>query len=336
MQKLHVYLSDDGGSSITLLGIKEAWKFARWWLPFCKKYGIQTICPEAFFSSPEDDYDSGSAEFSVERQQIKVGFMYHSLLEDVFTGFKSVHCKGRTSGYLNPKRPQCLGTSTTRLNDLLVQGIRWHTALVQVAISKFCPLIYGPPRMSLLQSMAYAELAFLPLLYCLSLWCFATIPQLCLVLGIPLYPPQVSSSSFYIFLFIFVSALSRHLYEVLSTGGSIGLWRNEQRIWMKSVTSALYYGSLNALMEKFGLAEASFLPTNKAVDDKEAKLYQMGIFDFRTSTMLLAGSIGDTVCLEHDSFCLWNFQDDYYRGLGENFCPKFSLILYFGYELCNC
>ncbi|KAJ4722628.1 Cellulose synthase [Melia azedarach] len=526
-EKLHVYLSDDGGSSITLLGMKEAWKFARWWLPFCKKYGIKTICPEAFFSCPDDDYDDyGSAEFTVEKQQIetkyeifkeqvtratekwnledkssnscrdhpsvvevigekydektedqakmpllvyvarekrsfyshnfkagalnvllrvsgvmsnspyilvldcdmycndptsarrtmcfhfdsnispslafvqfpqkfhniskndiydsqirtvfassyygldglkgpmlsgtnfyikrvslfslsvrkgmdlkerknscgpsnefrksldvdyepsidvsdssntlmqetkllascsyeknskwgeKVGFMYHSLVEDYFTGF-TLHCKGWRSVYLNPERPQFLGTSTTNLNDLLIQNTRWSSGLVQVGISKFCPFIYGPLRMSLLQSTAYAEFSFFPLLYCLSLWCFATIPQLCLLLGIPLYP-EASSSSFYVFLFIFLSAISKHIYDVVSTGGSIITWRNEQRIWMiKSVTSSLY-GSLNVIMEKLGLAEASFLPTNKVADDEQVKRYQMGLFDFRTSTMLLA------------------------------------------------
>lgn len=526
-EKLHVYLSDDGGASITLLGMREARKFARWWLPFCKRFGIKTICPEAYFSDPvNDDGDAGNAEFIVERQKIKekyivfkervmratekwglekesisrsqdrpavvevieennnqaagqeqqinnkipllvyvarekrpshphnfkagalnvllrvsgvisnspyilvldcdhycndptsakqamcfhidpklssslafvqfpqkfhnisqddiydgqiryvfwslwygmdglegpilsgtnfylkreplysismqeelknsfgpsneflkslrldykpsrddndslstllqeskllasctfesnskwgekVGFMYHSLVEDFFTGFKQLHCKGWRSVYLNPERPQFLGTSTTNLNDSLVQGTRWSSGLIQVGISKFCPLIYGPPRMSWLQSMAYAYFALSPLLYCLPLSCFATIPQLCLLHGIPLYP-EVSSSSFPIFVFIFLSALSKHLYEVLSTGGSIKIWKNEQRIWMiRSVTCHLY-GSLNAIMQKLGLAEARFLATNKVADDEQVKLYGMGKFDFRTSTMFLA------------------------------------------------
>lgn len=531
-EKLHVYLSDDGGASITLLGMREAWKFARWWLPFCKRFGIKTICPEAYFSDPEnDDVDSGNAAFIVERQNIKekytefkervtraiekwgldnegisrsrdhpsvievigekdneaanqeqqinnkmpllvyvarekrpshphnfkagglnvllrvsgvmsnspyilmldcdmycndptsarqamcfhidpkissslafvqfpqkfhnisqddiydsqlryifwslwygmdglkgpivsgtnfymkrealysvsmqegidltelknsfgpsseflkslrrnskpstydndssstllqeskflascayesnskwgekVGFMYHSLVEDYFTGFKQLHCKGWRSVYLNPERPQFLGTSTTNLNDSLVQGTRWSSGLVQVAISKYCPLIYGPPRMSLLESMAYADLGMFPLLNCLPLWCFATVPQLCVLHGIPLYPEVLSSSS-PIFVFVFLSALSKHLYEVLSTGGSIKIWRNEQRIWMIRAVTCQLYGSLNAIMHKLGLAEASFSATNKVVDDEQVKLYGMGKFDFRTSKMFLA------------------------------------------------
>ncbi|KAH9764524.1 cellulose synthase-like protein G3 [Citrus sinensis] len=426
-EKLHVYLSDDGGASITLLGMREAWKFARWWLPFCKRFGIKTICPEAYFSDPEnDDVDSGNAAFIVERQNIKEKYtefkervtraiekwgldnegisrsrdhpsvielrvsgvmsnspyilmldcdmycndptsarqamcfhidpkissslafvqfpqkfhnisqddIYDSQLRYIFwslwygmdglkgpivsgtnfymkrealysvsmqegidltelknsfgpSRFKQLHCKGWRSVYLNPERPQFLGTSTTNLNDSLVQGTRWSSGLVQVAISKYCPLIYGPPRMSLLESMAYADLGMFPLLNCLPLWCFATVPQLCVLHGIPLYPEVLSSSS-PIFVFVFLSALSKHLYEVLSTGGSIKIWRNEQRIWMIRAVTCQLYGSLNAIMHKLGLAEASFSATNKVADDEQVKLYGMGKFDFRTSKMFLA------------------------------------------------
>jgi len=168
--------------------------------------------------------------------------------------------------------------------------------------------------MSLLESMIYGELAFFHF-YFLPLWCFATIPQLCLLDGIALYPKvrtstllvrhalrsvtstvtnihllhvsQVSNPYFVIFLFIFLSALSKHLQEVLLTGGSFQSWRNEQRIWMmKSVTTYLH-GSLDAIMKKMGMREASFFPTNKVVDDEQVKLYQMGKLDFQTSNMFL-------------------------------------------------
>ncbi|KAK1591202.1 hypothetical protein Q3G72_003815 [Acer saccharum] len=216
----------------------------------------------------------------------EASFRYHSLVEDYFTGFK-LHCQGWKSVYITPTRPQFLGTSTTNLNDVLIQTSRWCCGLVEVVISKFCPIIYGSSRMSILQSMGYTELAFFPF-YCFPLWCFATVPQLCLLNGISLYP-EVSNSFFIIFIFIFLSALLKHLYEVLASDqGSVGIWRNEQRIWMiKSVTSYLY-GTLDAFMEKLGLTEASFLPTNKVEDDEQVKQYQMGVFDFRTSTMLLA------------------------------------------------
>ncbi|GAB2294523.1 hypothetical protein Dimus_028727 [Dionaea muscipula] len=54
VDKLNVYLSDDGGASVTLNGLKEAWMFAKFWLPFCNKYGVKTRCPEAYFSQDHE------------------------------------------------------------------------------------------------------------------------------------------------------------------------------------------------------------------------------------------------------------------------------------------
>ncbi|GLU08123.1 hypothetical protein SLE2022_250480 [Rubroshorea leprosula] len=70
-EKLHVYLSDDGGSPLTLKGMREAWSFARWWLPFCQKYGVKTVCPQAYFMGTDEDDDHGSFEFAEERKNIK-------------------------------------------------------------------------------------------------------------------------------------------------------------------------------------------------------------------------------------------------------------------------
>jgi hypothetical protein len=40
-------------------------------------------------------------------------------------------------------------------------------------------------------------------------------------------------------------------------------------------------------MEKLGIKEASFIPTNKVVDEKQVKRYQADIYDFQVSTMFL-------------------------------------------------
>ncbi|KAL9410808.1 hypothetical protein AB3S75_044558 [Citrus x aurantiifolia] len=215
----------------------------------------------------------------------EVGILYQSVSEDLFTGF-ILHCKGWTSTYLTPFRPQFLGISTTNLNDLLIQGTRWGSGLTEVGLSRFCPLLYGPSRMSLLQSMCYGETSFFPLLYCLPLWCLATLPQLCLLNGISLYP-EVSSPFFTVVSFIFISAICKHLQEVISTGGSIYAWRNEQRIWMIKSVTAHFYGSMDAILKLLGLRKASFLPTNKVLDKEQVKRYEMGQFDFQTSSMFL-------------------------------------------------
>ncbi|CAH8275551.1 unnamed protein product [Arabidopsis lyrata] len=49
--KISVYVSDDGGSSLTLFALVEAAKFSKHWLPFCKKNNIEDRSPEVYFSS---------------------------------------------------------------------------------------------------------------------------------------------------------------------------------------------------------------------------------------------------------------------------------------------
>lgn len=109
------------------------------------------------------------------------------MVEDYLTGF-TLHCKGWKSVFYNPSRPAFLGSSTTNLNDTLVQGTRWNSGLMEVLFSRFCPLIYDlKSRMPLLERMCYAYLAFQPL-YCFPAWFLAIIPQLCLLNGVPIYP----------------------------------------------------------------------------------------------------------------------------------------------------
>uniref|UniRef100_A0A7C9CI41 Cellulose synthase (UDP-forming) n=1 Tax=Opuntia streptacantha TaxID=393608 RepID=A0A7C9CI41_OPUST len=68
-EKLSVYLSDDGGASVTLMGMKEAWAFATWWLPFCRRWNVKPICPQSYFERPEEE--SQNMEFIEDRNTIK-------------------------------------------------------------------------------------------------------------------------------------------------------------------------------------------------------------------------------------------------------------------------
>ncbi|KAB2620742.1 cellulose synthase-like protein G3 [Pyrus ussuriensis x Pyrus communis] len=52
-EKVSVYVSDDGGSALTLFAFMEAAKFASHWVPFCRTNNIVERCPEAYF---ETDY----------------------------------------------------------------------------------------------------------------------------------------------------------------------------------------------------------------------------------------------------------------------------------------
>ncbi|KAG6668692.1 hypothetical protein CIPAW_01G188900 [Carya illinoinensis] len=68
----------------------------------------------------------------------EVGFLYDSVAEDFFTGF-ILHCRGWTSIYYNPLRPQFLGSGNTKLNDLLTQGIRWTSGIVEYGVLPLFP-----------------------------------------------------------------------------------------------------------------------------------------------------------------------------------------------------
>ncbi|KAK6929826.1 Cellulose synthase [Dillenia turbinata] len=97
----------------------------------------------------------------------------------------------------------------------------------------------------------------------------------------------VSSHSFTVLAFIFLSSLLAHLIEVLLTRGLIQTWIYEQQLWkMKTVTSLLC-GCLEAITKKIGIRESNFQLTNKAFEDEQVKLYQLGLLDFRTPNMLL-------------------------------------------------
>ncbi|KAL5718708.1 hypothetical protein ACHQM5_011585 [Ranunculus cassubicifolius] len=51
--KISVYVSDDGGSVLTLFALMEAAKFAAHWLPFCRERNIMDRSPKAFFASTQ-------------------------------------------------------------------------------------------------------------------------------------------------------------------------------------------------------------------------------------------------------------------------------------------
>lgn len=214
----------------------------------------------------------------------EVGFMYGTVCEDVHTSIM-LSCNGWNSVYCDPPKPQFLGNSATNLNDLFIQGTRWSSGLLESGLTKVCPLINCPLRMSLLLRFCLTYITCFPL-HCLPFWCFAIVPQICLLSGVSLYP-KVSEPFFFIYAFIYLSAQTKHLFEALSTGGTFRTMIIEQRMrMMRSITCHLY-GLLDCLMKEFGLREASFMPTNKVKDEEQTMLYQMDKYDFRIPNMFL-------------------------------------------------
>ncbi|KAL0388464.1 UNVERIFIED_CONTAM: Cellulose synthase-like protein G3 [Sesamum radiatum] len=213
-----------------------------------------------------------------------IGYSYDCLQESTFTGYL-LHCKGWTATYLYSERPCFLGCTTVGMKDALIQLMKWASGLVQAGLSKFSPLTYGMSKMSALQSMCYGYFMFshLSSIACLL---YGIVPQLSFLYGVPLYP-KVTNPWFAVFAAVFLSSLSQHIYEVVSSGGSMRTMWNEQRIWMiKSVTACLF-GCFDVLMKYVGMAKANFRLTNKAIDQEKLDKYEKGKFDFQGAKMFM-------------------------------------------------
>ncbi|KAJ0441466.1 putative cellulose synthase (UDP-forming) [Helianthus annuus] len=71
VDKLALYLSDDGCSPLTFYSFVETTKFAKLWVPFCKKYNIQVRAPFRYFNSQSSPLESESLEFQQEWKSLK-------------------------------------------------------------------------------------------------------------------------------------------------------------------------------------------------------------------------------------------------------------------------
>ncbi|XP_076913109.1 cellulose synthase-like protein H1 isoform X3 [Bidens hawaiensis] len=69
--KLALYLSDDACSPVTFYSLVETTKFAKLWLPFCKKYNIQVRAPFRYFTSKSIQLEDNPLEFQHELKMIK-------------------------------------------------------------------------------------------------------------------------------------------------------------------------------------------------------------------------------------------------------------------------
>ncbi|KAE8075652.1 hypothetical protein FH972_014346 [Carpinus fangiana] len=72
--KLACYVSDDGCSPLTFYSLVEASKFAKFWVPFCKKYNIQVRAPFRYFADDSLTFNDSSWEFQQEWKRMKVEY----------------------------------------------------------------------------------------------------------------------------------------------------------------------------------------------------------------------------------------------------------------------
>uniref|UniRef100_A0A0E0BTY9 Uncharacterized protein n=1 Tax=Oryza glumipatula TaxID=40148 RepID=A0A0E0BTY9_9ORYZ len=72
VEKLACYLSDDGGALLSFEALAETASFARTWVPFCRKHGVEPRCPEAYFGQKRDFLKNKvRVDFVRERRKVK-------------------------------------------------------------------------------------------------------------------------------------------------------------------------------------------------------------------------------------------------------------------------
>lgn len=71
--RIACYVSDEGAEILTLETLLETCRFAKKWVPFCKKFNIEPRSPESYFSQKMDFLRSHVAPtFAKERRAMKV------------------------------------------------------------------------------------------------------------------------------------------------------------------------------------------------------------------------------------------------------------------------
>ncbi|ESW18652.1 hypothetical protein PHAVU_006G058700 [Phaseolus vulgaris] len=76
-EKLNVYLSDDAGSQITFYALLEASNFAKYWIPFSKRFKVEPRSPAAYFKSIDSSGYSSDSDQVKELTTIKK--LYHEM-----------------------------------------------------------------------------------------------------------------------------------------------------------------------------------------------------------------------------------------------------------------
>lgn len=283
--------SQDQFSGVEVGELKRRFGVSNGHIASLRRSGSTIVAPDVLPQDEAEFVASCAYETGTEWGE-EVGFLYQSVVEDYFTGYRQLYCRGWTSVYCFPatgSRPPFLGSVPTNLNDALVQNKRWMSGMLAVGLSRHCPL--ASVAISVPQSMGFAYYAFMTL-YAFPVLCYATVPQLCFFRGATSFP----GASAPWFAAVFVSSSLQHLVEVsvAKRGLAARTWWNEQRFWALNAVTGQLFACLSVALNLVGAGgrAVDFDLTSKASDDR---LYRDGVFDFAgCSTLLLPAT---TLCL---------------------------------------
>eukprot|EP01018_Ginkgo_biloba_P004052 Gb_05001 [translate_table: standard] len=251
----------------------------------------------------------------------EVGWMYGSSTEDIMTGFK-LHTRGWRTIFYSPDRPAFVGTAPTVYSEILQQRKRWSTGMLEIFMSRNCPLFTGYGGLMPLQRAAYVNYCASSL-YSIPLVIYGMLPTFSFITGKP-FIPKVSDAKIIPFVIVFVSMHAIGYIEGAFIGINAKEWWNAARMWMTTTVSSVIVAVFEVFLKVFGLREAAFSVTPKKTDDGHDR--EGGVFMFDSSfifvpptTFVLFNIVG--LVFGVVKFVVWgNLM------LGELFCVCWILI----------
>ncbi|CAH2061017.1 unnamed protein product [Thlaspi arvense] len=224
----------------------------------------------------------------------EIGWIYGSVTEDIFTGFK-MHARGWISIYCVPPRPAFKGSAPINLSDRLNQVLRWALGSIEILLSRHCPIWYGyNGRLKLLERLAYINTIVYPITS-IPLFAYCMLPAFCLIADKFIIPEISNSASWYLIL-LFASINTTAILELRWSG--VGLedwWRNEQ-FWVIGGTLAHFFAVFQGLLKVLAGIDTNFTVTSKA-SDEDGDFAELYIFKWTSlfippTTILIVNLVG--------------------------------------------
>ncbi|KAF8023285.1 hypothetical protein BT93_F0701 [Corymbia citriodora subsp. variegata] len=231
---------------------------------------LEETCKTLADSAYEENTDWGK----------EMGLNYGCTVEDVLTGL-SMQCRGWRSVYFKSERAGFLGVAPTTLLQSLVQHKRWSGGDFQITLSRHCPFVYGHGKIPLKLQFCYCNYLLwaansLPSLY------YVTVPTLCLLRGISLFP-KVSSLWGLPFMYVVTATMLYSAGEFMWTCRStLRGWWNDQRMGLYRRTTSHLFGFLDNILGLLGVAKSTFVITEKVSGNDVSKRYEQELMEFGT------------------------------------------------------
>ncbi|KAK2984236.1 hypothetical protein RJ640_010195, partial [Escallonia rubra] len=207
----------------------------------------------------------------------EMGLKYGCPVEDVITGL-SIQCRGWRSVLYNPERKGFLGVAPTTLLQTLAQQKRWSEGDFQIFLSRHCPFVYGHKRIPLKLQISYCIfLLWAP--NCLATLYYATVPSLCLLKGIPLFP-KMSNPWTLAFAYVMIAKYAYSLGEFLWYGGTFQGWWNDQRMWIYKRLTSFLFGFIDTILKAIGFTKSGFVVTAKTSEEDVSSRYEKEVMEF--------------------------------------------------------